>query len=198
MINYKMKQLLQITFIFCYLFPSIAVAATLTNVNVEQKGNNYIVHVESLINANINEVKRLITDYENLPLINPYLKQSKITFVAKDGRKTVSMLTKACILLICYKIRHVQVFQLIGSDMVYGRVIPEKSDFKNGWTRWIIRKNINQNKSIAGTQVILDGEMTPDFFILPVIGPYHLKKKILEIATTTINNLEKIAQKINN
>lgn len=190
-----MKHRLQATFIFCCLFPCFSVAATLTNVNVEHLGNNYIVHVESLIDANVNEVKRIVTDYENLPSINPYLKKSNITSSSKDGRKTVEMITEACILFICYKIKHVQVFQLIGTDIVYGHIISDKSDFKDGWTRWTISENKEQGKSKPITQVILDGEMTPNFFILPVIGPYHLKKKILEIATTTINNLEKIAQR---
>ena len=189
-----MNRWLQATlFIFCLQSVQV-VGATLINVNVEQHGDNYKLHVEARINAKINDVKRIITDYENLPSINPYLKKSKITSTSKDSQTTVSMLTEACVLFICFKIKHEQVFQLIGTDIVYGQIIPELSDFKKGWTRWTIKEDSVTDMKQAQTLVILDGEMTPDFFILPIIGPYHLKKKILEIATITINNLEKKAQ----
>lgn len=191
-----MKRELYVVFIFWFLYPDFSIAATLTNVNVEKQGKHYILHVKALIKADTDEVKRIVTDYENLPSINPYLKESKIVSVSDEERKTVSMLTEACILLICYKIRHIQVFHTIGANIVYGLVIPDKSDFKYGWTRWTIQKSRNSDFSNNPmTEVILDGDMEPDFFILPVIGPYHLKKKILEIATITIDNLEKEAQK---
>ncbi len=190
-----MKRELHVFFILCFVLPCFSQAATITSVHVEHQGKNYILHVEALIKANVNEVKRIVTDYENLPLINPYLKESRITNTSVDGRQTVTMLTEACILFFCYRIRHVQVFKLIGTDVVYGHVIPEKSDFNSGWTRWTIRKGENGSLNMPVTKVILDGEMVPDFFIFPLIGPYQLKKKIIEIAFITINRLEKEAQK---
>jgi len=188
-----MKYLSQTTFILFCLFPVLSTGAELSTVNVEQQQKRYILHIKAQINANVYRVKQIITDYENLPSINPYLKESNIISTAEDNRTTVSMLTEACILFFCYKIRHVQNFQLLGPDIVYGKIISNMSDFQYGWTRWTIKDNSSsKNKSV--TQLTLDLEMTPDFFILPVIGPYKLKKKILEITTITINNLEKEAQ----
>ena len=188
------KYCLQVIFIFLCLFSSYSSGATLTIINVEKQGNRYILHAEAEVNAESSRVKQIITDYNNLTSINPYLKESKLISTSEDDRKTVSTLTEACILFICYKVRHVQVFQPLENNILYGRTIPKRSDFKQGWTRWIIKEDkLNTIKTI--TLLTVDTEMTPDFFILPIIGTHHMKKKILEIAIISINNLEIEAQK---
>ncbi len=188
-----MKYYLQTTFILFCLFSPLSFAAILTDISIEKKGERYILHIEAQVKANTNRVKQIITNYGNLTSINPYLEESDVVSVSENERSTVSMLTHACVLFICYKIRHVQVFQRQGNDIVYGRIIPKISDFKEGWTRWTIKKNKSDTKKDV-TQLILDTEMTPDFFILPIIGTHHLKNKIIEIATATINKLEEKAQ----
>ncbi len=86
-----------------------------------------------------------------------------------------------------------QTFHIIKDDILFSRIIPEKSDFQSGWMRWEI-KEMDSNKMSPVTQIILDIEMTPDFFVLPVIGPYQIKRKMLEITHATINNLEEKAK----
>jgi len=191
-----MKPLLLTIFIFFCLFSPFSSSATLTTVNIEKQGERYILHITVQVNANVDSVKQIITDYENLTSINPYLKESKVISMTDNKRTTVSMLTEACVLFICFKIRHVDIFQRVGDDIIFIRTIPKISDFKEGWSRWTI-KEINSNNNKTVTQLSLDSEMVPDFFILPIIGPYQLKKKIIEIASVTINNLEIKAQKIN-
>lgn len=184
---------LRITFILFCLFPVFSLAATLTTVSVKKEKERYILHIEAQIDAESNNVKQIVTNYENLTLINPSLKESKVVSL-ENKLTTVSMLTETCVLVICYKIRHVQVFRRQGKNIIFGRIIPNRSDFKQGWTRW----TITEGKSEAGksvTKLMLDTEMTPDFFILPIIGTHHVKNKIREIAEATIQNLEKEAQK---
>lgn len=193
MINRYITSYLQVMFVFLCLFSSLSPGATLTTVNVEKQGERYILHIKARINADTNRIKQIITDYNNLTSINPSLKESNIISKKEEKRTTVSMLTDTCILFICYKIKHVQTFRLIENNIIYGRIIPKTSDFKHGWTRWTIKEELLDKKRTI-TELIFDAEMTPDFFILPVIGSYHLKKKMIEIATATINNLEKKAQ----
>lgn len=154
------------------------------------------MHVNMTVNANADSINRIITDYENLTLTNPYLKESKLINKSDDERATVSLLTEICIFLICYKIRHVQIFYYIKDNFLYSRIIPRMSDFKSGWMRWDIKEQDSNMRSPA-TQIIFDTEITPDFFIPPVIGPYQMKKKMLEIAKATINNLEEKAKSTN-
>jgi len=189
-----MKHWLQITLITCSLSSSPCFGATLYDVNIEKQGEIYILHIVAQINAEANVVEKIITDYNNLTSINPYLKESNIISVSENKRKTVNMLTHACVLFICYTFRQVQVFQPAKDNIVYGRIIPDKSDFKQGWSRWTVKED-KSNPGITTTQLIIDSEMIPDFFIFPIIGAHHLKKKIIEMTTETIDNLEKEARK---
>jgi hypothetical protein len=185
---------LRIVFVLFCLFSDFSVAATLTSISVEKKKERYILHLEAKVDAEPKRVKQIVTNYSNLTSINPSLKESNIISI-ENKLTTVSMLTDACVLFVCYKIRHVQVFRQQGDDIIFGRIVPNKSDFKQGWSRWTIKEGTSEtNKKI--TNLMLDTEMTPDFFILPIIGAHHVKNKILEIAEATIENLEKKAQKI--
>lgn len=189
-----MKYSVQIVFILLFIFSPLSFAAKLNVSHVEKKADRYILHIEAQINASADKIEKIITDYENLTLINPYLLESNILSISKDNRTTVNMLSRVCILFVCYNFRQIQVFYPKKNNIIYGRIIPEKSDFKQGWSSWAIRKEEGSHSEETTTRLIIDTEMVPDFFILPVIGTYHLKKKIIEIATTTINNLEKKAQ----
>jgi hypothetical protein len=151
------------------------------------------MHINATVDADIDSVIRIITDFENLPLINPYLKESKLLDNPEDERTTVNMLTEICVLFLCYNTRHVQTFHFIENGILFSRIIPEKSDFQAGWMRWEI-KEMDSNKIYPVTRIILDIEMVPDFFVPPVIGPYQIKRIMLKMTRAIILNLEKKAK----
>jgi len=181
--------LLKLILIMLALLPGAALSAEVNSVEVSQEKGVYYLHINMTVNADTDSIKRFITDYENLTLINPYLIESKLINKSENERTTVSMLTEICIFLFCYNIRHVQTFHPINNNILYSRIIPEMSDFKYGWVRWEI-KDKDSNKISPVTQIIFDTEVIPDFFIPPIIGPYQMKKKMLEIAKATIDNME--------
>ena len=177
------------------LLPGPSLGADVNTVEINREKGRYHLHTNTTVYAKADNVRRIIMDYENLTSIIPNLKESKLMDKSENGRTTVSMLTEMCIFFLCYKIRHVQTFHLIKDDILFSRIIPDKSDFKSGWMRWEI-KEIDSNKMAPVTQIILDIEITPDFFIPPLIGPYQFKKKLLGITRATINKLEKKAKTI--
>ncbi len=187
--------LFKIILVILSLLPGASLCAEVNSVKVSQEKGVYHLHINMTVNADADSIKRIITDYENLTLTNPYLKESKLINKSEDERTTVSMLTEICIFLICYNIRHVQTFYLINNNVLYSRIIPGMSDFKSGWLRWEIKEK-DSNRISPDTQIIFDTEVIPDFFIPPVIGPYQVKKKMFEIAKATINNLEEKSNNI--
>lgn len=182
----------KIILILLGLLPVTSLCAEINFVKVSRENNNYHLHINATVNADVNNIIRIITDYENLPSINPYLKESKLLDNPEGERTTVSMITETCILFLCYNIRHVQTFHFIENGILFSRIIPEGSDFQAGWMRWEI-KAIDSNKIYPVTQIILDIEMVPDFFVVPVIGSYQIKRKMLEIVKITIDKLEEKA-----
>ena len=79
--------------------------------------------------------------------------------------------------------------------MILGEYIPEASDFKYGWSSWTI-SSTNTNSNKPATLLMITMELEPDFFIMPVIGPYHIKRKMVDVTTVTIHNLEAAAMKM--
>ena len=175
------------------LLPGISLCADIKTIEIKKEKNLYHMHINATVNADFDNVIRIITDYENLPLINPYLKESKLLDNLEDERSTVTMLTEVCVLFLCYNIRHVQTFHFVENGILFSRIIPEKSNFQAGWMRWEI-KGMDSNKIHPVTKIILDIEMVPGFFVPPVIGPYQIKKIMLEMTRATIVNLEKRAK----
>ena len=175
------------------LLPGISLCADIKTIEIKKETNLYHMHINATVNADVDNVIRIITDYENLPLINPYLKESRLLENPEDERTTVNMLTEICVLFLCYSIRHIQTFHTIDNGILFSRIIPGKSDFQAGWMRWEI-KGMDSNKIHPVTKIILDIEMVPDFFVPPVIGPYQIKKIMLEMTRATIINLENKAK----
>ncbi len=187
------RSLLKTLLVTLILLPGIALCADIKTIEIKKEKNLYHIHINATVHADFDKVISIITDYENLPLINPYLKQSKLLDTPEDERSTVNMLTEICVLFVCYNIRHVQTFHFVEDGILFSRIIPEKSNFQAGWMRWEI-KEIDSNRIYPVTRIILDIEMVPDFFVPPVIGPYQIKKIMLEMTRATILNLEKKAK----
>ena len=87
------KSYSKIILIILALLPGTPLCAEIYFVEVRKKNNLYHLHINATVNADVDNIIRLITDYENLPLINPYLKESKLLDKPEDERTTVSMLT---------------------------------------------------------------------------------------------------------
>jgi len=187
------KLFLKIVFIILALLPGTLLCAEINFVEIKKENNRYNMHINATVNAGVDNVIRIITDYENLPLINPYLKESKLLDKPENERTTVSMLTETCVLFLCFNIRHVQTFHFIENGILFSRIIPEGSDFHAGWMRWEI-KAMDSNKKSPVTQLILEIEMVPDFFVPPLIGSYQIKKIMLEMTRATIIKLEEKAK----
>jgi hypothetical protein len=103
------------------------------------------------------------------------------------------MLTEICVFFLCYTIKHIQTFHAIKDDTLFSRIIPGMGNIQSGWMRWEI-KEMDSSNMYPVTQIILDIEIIPDFFVPPLIGPYQIKRKMLEITRATINKLEEKAK----
>ena len=184
---------LKILLIALVLLPGTSLCADIKTIEVKKENNLYHMHINATVDADLDNIIRIITDYENLPLINPYLKESKLMDNPENERSTVNMLTEICVLFLCYNIRHVQTFYFAENGILFSRIIPGMSDFQAGWMRWEIRE-MDVNKIYPVTRIILDIEMVPGFFVPPIIGPYQIKKIMLGMTRATIINLEKKAK----
>ncbi len=180
--------------ILTLLLPGAVFCAEINHIEINHQHEQYYLTIKATVNAEAEDIKRIITDYDHLTSINPYLSRSEVLRNSDNGRTTVDMLSKICIFIFCYNIKHVQIFHPVIDDIIYARIIPRLSDFKSGWLRWQI-KTRDSSASHPVTEIIFDTELIPGFFVAPVIGPYQIKRKMLEIATKTIDKLEETARR---
>ena len=177
----------QALLLLIYLSVSGAGGTERESIEVLRNGDRYILRANTFVAAPVEAVERVILDYENWKTLNPYLKKSQIIAVEDSRHKTVHLVTEACFLFVCYEVTHVQAFSHEQAGVLEARIIPEMSDFRSGWLRWKLRE-VN-----TGTQVSLQSEFVPDFFVPPLIGPYLIRKEMGRMAKAVSKNLELIA-----
>lgn len=174
--------------ITCSLWGGAGVAGKVYMASANHLGGVYLVEVDALVNVPEPQVRELLTDYNDLGRINPAIEVSEILKTREPGDYQVRTVTEACVWFYCKRIHQVQDVIEASDGSVTATVIPEMSDFRNGYAR------LNLWQEPGGTRVLIRSEVEPDFWIPPLIGPWLIKRKLRSEALETVHNLERVAQ----
>lgn len=159
-------------------------SAELKSLTIYRSNDRYILDIGASLAVPVESARRIVSNYDNLTSINPFLKKSEVLKIDDQKRVTVHLITAVCVWRICYNVTHVQVFEWKGKNDLYSEIVPESSDFTAGWMRWTLRSFGNC------TQVVHHAEVVPAFIVPPLVGPYLIKQKLVEIATETMKGVE--------
>lgn len=149
-------------------------------VQVTKEGDLYKLHVETLIAAPREVIHAALTDYDDLNRITPIITRSQL--IEPD---VVEIVMHGCFLVFCFDKVQTQRLSVTPYD-VYGEIIPEKSDYKSGWSRWQLADHAD------GTAVILDSQFIPDFWVPPLIGSYMIQRSMERQVLHSIKALESL------
>jgi hypothetical protein len=174
--------------IACSLWAVAGVAGKVYMASANHLGGVYLVEVDALVNVPEPQVRELLTDYNDLGRINPAIEISEILKTRGPGDYQVRTVTEACVWFYCKRIHQVQDVIEASDGSVTATVIPDMSDFRNGYAR------LNLWQEAGGTRVLIRSEVEPDFWIPPLIGPWLIKRKLRSEALETVHNLERVAQ----
>ena len=101
----------------CILFVASAVEpAELLGMHLEHKDRFYQLHLHARLRAPAEQVKRIITDYDHLDRINPFLKESRVERRNPDQATQMRLIPESCIWFLCFDIRHDQLFEPMRSS----------------------------------------------------------------------------------
>ncbi len=156
-------------------------------VEVRHADRAYQVHIETVINAAPRVVLGLLTDYAHLTRISPAVKESEVVAAFHGRRHRVRTVVELCVWIFCRALDQVQDMQQKSDRELVATLIPEGSDFKAGWARWIFRQEG------GATRVSFTSQMEPDFLVPPLIGPWLLRRMLQREAVNTIEGLERLA-----
>jgi hypothetical protein len=148
---------------------------------------NYLVEVDVLVDVPEPTARALLTDYNHLGRINPAIEISEVLLERKPGDYRVKTVTKACVWFYCKRIHQIQDVIEAHDGSITAVVIPELSDFKQGYAR------LNIWQEPGGSRIRIRSEVEPDFWIPPLIGPWLIKRKLRSEALETVQNLERVA-----
>jgi len=140
-----------------------------------------------VIDAELNKVRTIVTDYPHLYQLSQMLTQSTLMDTPKDQPPRRLLVAHVCWLIFCREIRAVEDIET-ANDVINTRLVPEQCDFKSGSTRWQLSALAERSSRIEFTS-----DLQPDFWIPPVIGPLLVKRRLMKEALLLIDNIETVA-----
>lgn len=164
-----------------------AFAADLVSVSVEKKGKRYYVNSVSTYAASKEALMHILTDYENFDRVSSVFKESYFLPADDSGETRAYTRVEGCVWFFCKSIERVDAL-VIESSRVVALSDPALSDFKYSKGQW------DFETTAAGQQITYALEMEPGFWMPPVIGPYILKRRLVDGAVDAMQRVEVLAQ----
>lgn len=166
------------------LCTSISSANEFVELSVIKTDGTYSLRVVSVLDAPVNYVYDVITDYKHAYRINPTITEVEILPSNHDEVVRVRNLSEHLVGPFCFKIAWVGDIVETKDRYLKVKTIPELSSFRSGSAIWELRSQGER------TWVLHESSMKPDFFIPPVIGDHIMKKQMKEDTLDTLNRIE--------
>jgi len=181
--------LIKLTYLILLLSFSINTASSgeVIKSYVDEIDDHYIIHIDMLIDAQIDDVYKHLADFKNIHKLNNTIVSSILKY-SKGKEHEVEVQTKGCVLFFCTEQIQYQKVTELDNGYIMIHLVPEKSDFLSGQILWQVIAEKNK------TRVIFSADFEPDFWIPPLIGSWILTDVFEEESQETINELERLAQ----
>ena len=167
------------------LLPCLTQAGTIKDSSVSRDGDIYSLSVTARIEAPPARVYGSITDFSNLPAINPSIEASAV-LESQGNRRRVHSVIRVCILVFCKRVQQVQDVTLVDSHTVVAVMVPGAGDFRGGDARWKITADG------AATELQFSETFEPDFWVPPVIGTWLIERELVREVAETATYIEGI------
>jgi len=153
--------------------------------NVRKKGDHFLVRVDMLIDADVQQVRTLLTDYAHLNRLSPSISDSKLLY-SKKPHYRVRVVTDSCAFFYCRQLVQLQDVTELKNGFILVTVLPDSSDFSYGQNLWRIQAQD------GGTRVTYRSDLVPSFWVPPIVGTAIFQHKLLEESRQILENLERL------
>ena len=161
-----------------------SLAGELERLDVVVEDGDYGIHIVMVMDAPVDYVYSVITDYKHAYRINPCLTTSEILPSPDEHTVRVYNHSVHCVWLFCFDIDWIG--DIVEPQEGYLKVetLPEYSNFEQGMAVWDIRPQGER------TRVLHNSSFKPDFFIPPIIGEHIIKQHMREETLDTFKRIE--------
>lgn len=162
--------------------------AEIRQANIGRTGDRYDATVQAVVNAPVEQVRAVLTDYDRFDRIHSAVVGSRSLGTTPDGDARVRVDAEFCVLFFCFEIGQVSRFSSEANGVLVAVIEPEVSDFHSGRFQWRLTR-----EEAYRTRIDFEGEVEPSIWIPPIIGPWILERKLPQLARTIAANLERLA-----
>lgn len=179
--------LLSATFLCC---ASASRTATLREVDVSREAGRYQIVADTHLDATPEAIYKVLLDFDGdrYSRISEIYKESGYLPPDSDGTPIVFTRVEGCLMLFCRSMSRVERLEVVTPQFIRSKVIPERSDFKYSLAEWSFEPEG------TGTHLVYRMEMEPKFWLPPFVGPWFLKRTLLQGAPEAIEQIELLAQ----
>jgi hypothetical protein len=182
------KTFLLVAVSVCYV--SSTLPATLRTVDVSRRQDRYRVVADTHLEASPEAIYKVLLDFDGdrYQRISEIYKESSYLPPDSDGTPLVYTRVEGCLLGYCRSMRRVERLEVVTPQFIRSRTVPERSDFKYSLSEWTFEAEGD------GTRVTYLMEMEPNFWLPPFVGPWMLKRTLMQGAPAAIGQIERLAQ----
>lgn len=166
-----------------------AVASEVHESSIYFEGRTYHYRFAVDVEAPLEAVRAVVTDYDNLQRINNDVVQSLVLERYDEQRLKRRMWINHCLLVFCFDLYFVENVDLLDDGRIRTTIIPAESNFSHGQSVWRL-----EPLGETTTRISVEANQTPDFWIPPVIGPLVFKRAFVREVRETGRNIEREAQ----
>ena len=172
-------------------------AAHVQQANVDYDHGIYRLQLDATVDLPIEQAWRSLLDYQRIPLMNKTVNALRQLPASPDGNTRLELSSKVCVPIYCAKVRQTQTMY-IGVEQAQGDkpaarallalIDPAQSDFHAGHLRWRL-----ESLSAESSRLYFSAELEPSVWLPPLVGPWMVKKRLVELALDAANGLERVA-----
>lgn len=186
-----MRRALPVLLVLGGLFIARAGAGEVQKASVDRRKGEYFVDVEVKVSGNKNVIYNIATDYQKLSRLNKLIVESGLVHrIAPDGTSVIRrrLITRTCVMKLCFNATLIEDVWEPASGIIRTVFVPEESDFVSGEAIWQITRIDADN-----TLIDFHSRFRPAFWVPPLVGPYFIRRMMLDAAKETILNIEQLA-----
>ena len=175
-------------------FAMQAHAAQVLDVQVTRDGGRFLIGMHITIDAPPRAVFRALQDYSAMMRYNPDLRSVRIQSTGVAGRVRLFTAVHTCVLIFCKTMHQEQIMTAVADadgGVLEAELLSHGGDFKAGSGRWTVG-GCPTTASITCLEVRI--ELVPAFWVPPLIGPWVIRRKMVEEARRTGAGLELVAR----
>ncbi|MEE8216936.1 MAG: SRPBCC family protein [Acidiferrobacterales bacterium] len=160
---------------------------TIRMLEVTRSDDTYVVNFDVLLATTPAAARAILSDYKNWPRLAENMGKPTLVKTFADGRQRIRLSIRSCVLFMCQTIRQLKDVWVRRNGDIVSVMISGESDFRSGRERWQIEPEQGR------TRVRYHAEFVPSFSLLPLIGPWILKRELRQTLINIATNLEALA-----